>query len=99
MRREAAPMPAARLVEHVLHAIEVAGIDHVGLGSDYDGIERGPQWLEDASCYGVLAELLLRAGLDEPSVEKVLGLNLRRVFRAASDARVACGIEGTHEGR
>src|SRR5262249_29580709 len=39
MRTRAAPLPAARLVEHLEHAVEIAGIDHVGLGSDYDGIE------------------------------------------------------------
>lgn len=81
MREEAAPMPAARLVEHVLHAIDVAGVEHVGIGSDFDGIERGPQGLEDASRYGFLAELLLREGLSESEVEQVLGGNLRRVFR------------------
>ena len=47
MRREARPMPAERLVDHVVHAVDVAGIDHVGIGSDYDGIERGPEWMED----------------------------------------------------
>ncbi len=86
MRAEARPLPAARLVEHVLHAVEVAGAEHVGIGSDYDGIERGPQWLEDASCYGVLAELLLRAGLAEEQVGGILGDNLRRVFAATSAA-------------
>jgi membrane dipeptidase len=80
MRDTARPLPAERLVEHVLHAVEVAGIDHVGIGSDFDGIERGPEGLEDASCYGVLAELLLRRGFDLAAIEKVLGGNLERVF-------------------
>jgi len=80
MRREAAPMPAQRLVEHVMHAIELAGVEHVGVGSDFDGIERGPQSLEDASCYGSLAELLLQRGLSVDQVRGVLGGNLRRVF-------------------
>lgn len=81
MRRDASPLPAARLVDHILHAIDVAGIDHVGLGSDFDGIDRGPEWLEDASCYGTLAELLHRRGLSLPDLEKVLGGNMERVFR------------------
>lgn len=80
MQSLAAPMPAARLVDHVVHAVEVAGIDHVGLGSDYDGIGRGPDGLEDASRYGVLAELLLERGLTLDDVEKVLGGNMERVF-------------------
>jgi membrane dipeptidase len=87
MRREAAPLPAERLVEHVLHAIEVAGIDHVGLGSDYDGIERAPAGLEDASGYAHLAELLARRGLAEADLGKVLGGNMERVFRCVTSRR------------
>jgi len=97
MRREAAPLAAERLVEHVLHAIEQAGIDHVGLGSDFDGIERGPAGLEDVSGYALLAELLAARGLSDEDLLKVLGGNMERVFRtvtgpgsaAASARRVA----------
>jgi membrane dipeptidase len=89
LRTEARPLAAERLVEHVVHAVEVAGIDHVGIGSDYDGIERGPQGLEDASRYGVLAELLLRRGFDLEAVEKVLGGNMERVFALATGAGTA----------
>ena len=80
MQRRAMPMPAERLVDHVVHVVDVAGIDHVGVGSDYDGIERGPEWLEDASCYGVLAELLIQRGFAIGEVEQVLGKNMERVF-------------------
>ncbi len=84
MRARAAPLAAGRLVEHVLHAVDVAGVDHVGLGSDFDGIERGPEWIEDASGYGVLAELLLRRGFSDEDLAKVLGANLERVFARAT---------------
>ena len=80
MQRLAKPMPAERLIAHVRHAVNVAGIDHVGIGSDYDGIQRGPAGLEDASCYGTLAELLFRDGFSTEHVEKILGGNLRRLF-------------------
>lgn len=80
MERDAAPLPAERLVDHVLHAVEVAGIEHVGIGSDFDGIQRGPEWLGNASCYGVLAELLLRRGLTVDETRLVLGANMERVF-------------------
>jgi len=76
----ATPLAADRLVDHIAHAVEVAGIDHVGLGSDFDGVDRGPEWIEDVSGYGVLGELLLRRGFHEPEVEKILGGNLERVF-------------------
>jgi membrane dipeptidase len=83
MRAMAAPLPAGRLVDHVVHAVRIAGIDHVGLGSDYDGVERGPEWLEDARGYSVLAELLARRGFGDEELAKILGGNMERVFRAA----------------
>ena len=84
LQREAAPLSLATVADHVLHAIEVAGVDHVGIGSDYDGIGRTPQGLEDASCYGALAAELARRGLGEGDLEKVLGGNFRRVFAEAT---------------
>jgi membrane dipeptidase len=86
MRERAAPLPAERLVDHVVHAVRIAGIEHVGLGSDYDGIDRGPQWLEDARGYAVLAELLARRGFGDEELAKILGGNMERVFRAATGA-------------
>lgn len=78
------PLGLDRVVDHVLHAVEVCGIRHVGLGSDFDGIQRRPQGLEDASCYGHLAQALVQRGLDEDDVRAVMGGNMERVFRAAT---------------
>ncbi|MCA9001405.1 MAG: dipeptidase [Planctomycetes bacterium] len=75
------PFPLQPVVDHILHAIDVMGIEHVGLGSDYDGIQRTPQDLLDASCYGRLAEALLQAGLSESDVQRVFFGNMERVFR------------------
>jgi membrane dipeptidase len=80
LQRQASPLPLDRVVDHVLHAAEIAGIDHVGIGSDYDGIGRTPFGLEDASCYGNLAVRLHERGLSRDEVERVLGGNMRRVF-------------------
>jgi membrane dipeptidase len=80
MQARVAPMPAERVADHVCHAIDVAGIDHVGLGSDFDGILVAPQGLEDASRYGTLAELLLQRCLSTDDIRKVLGGNMQRVF-------------------
>jgi membrane dipeptidase len=80
MREMAVPMPAGRLLDHVVHAVEVAGIEHVGLGSDFDGVDRGPEWIEDVSGYAVLTELLLRRGFHEDEAARILGGNLERVF-------------------
>lgn len=84
LQTHARPLPAARVADHVVHAVEVAGIDHVGVGSDFDGIQRGPEGLEDASTYGRLAELLLQRGFAAAEVRKVLGGNMERVFSAAT---------------
>ena len=80
MARKMAPYSIEGVVDHVAHAVEVAGIEHVGIGSDFDGIECGPAGLEDASRYGALAERMLARGFSLEEVERVLGGNVRRVF-------------------
>ena len=62
----------------------MCGVEHVGIGSDFDGIQRRPAGLEDAACYGNLAAGLLRRGFREDEVRAVLGGNLERVFAAAT---------------
>jgi membrane dipeptidase len=84
LQRQAAPLSTDVVIEHICHAVEVAGIDHVGIGSDFDGIQRTPQGLESAACYGRIAELLLRRGFEPEDVRKVLGLNMQRVFAAVT---------------
>ena len=84
LAREAAPFPLDRLVDHVLHAIDVAGVRHVGIGSDWDGIQRGPRELADAAGYGALARRLRERGLAPEEVADVLGGNLARVYAAAT---------------
>ena len=72
------------MVDHIEHVIRVAGIDHVGLGSDYDGISKLPVGMEDVSKYPVITELLLRRGYDEEAIHKVLSGNAMRVLRQAT---------------
>ena len=86
LQQRAAPLSIQRVADHVMHAIDVAGVDHVGLGSDYDGIQRTPAGLEDASCYPNLARVLVERGLGLEDLEKVLGGNMRRVFAAVTGA-------------
>lgn len=80
LQRRLRPLSVERVADHVCHAIEVAGIDHVGLGSDFDGILHTPAGLEDASGYPRLAQALAARGLGEEDLRKVLGGNMRRVF-------------------
>ncbi|MDR3638424.1 MAG: dipeptidase [Isosphaeraceae bacterium] len=73
----------ADVANHIEHIIKVAGIDHVGIGSDFDGITSWPVGLEDVSCYPRLTEELLRRGHSEGDVHKILGANVLRAFREA----------------
>ena len=77
------PVPLARVADHVLHVIAVAGVDHVGLGSDFDGISITPQGLEDASRFPALTAELRARGLSDEDLGKVLGGNFLRVLEAA----------------
>jgi membrane dipeptidase len=80
--------PLRQLLAHVLHAIDIAGPDHVGLGSDFDGVPCVPEGMDNATFLPRLTYELLAAGQSEAVVEKVLGQNLLRVF-AAVEARAA----------
>jgi membrane dipeptidase len=84
LQEKAEPLPIEVLVEHIEHVVEVAGIEHVGLGSDFDGILRTPQGLEDASCYGNLVEKLSERGFDESELLAICGGNMERVYAQAT---------------
>ncbi|HEX7149862.1 MAG TPA: dipeptidase [Thermoanaerobaculia bacterium] len=73
--------------DHVIHAASVAGIDHVGIGSDFDGVPALPEQLTDASMLPLLTARLLERGMREDEVEKVLGANFMRVFDAVEAGR------------
>lgn len=89
-RTPAVERPAlAKLVAHVLHAIEIAGADHVGLGSDFDGVPCVPQEMDDVTHLPRLTYALLAAGQSEDTVRKVLGENLLRVFGAVEQRAFA----------
>jgi len=96
LQEHATPLPMDVVVDHIVHAREVAGVDHVGLGSDYDGIGRTPTGLEDAGCYGRIAEKLVERGFGIDDIAKVLGGNMERVFRSVTGpgtVAAAAGLE------
>jgi membrane dipeptidase len=73
------------VVAHIEHARDVAGVDHVGIGGDYDGIETVPVGLEDVSTYPVLLAELARRGWTESELRKLAGENVLRVMRDAEE--------------
>jgi membrane dipeptidase len=80
------PAPRATIADtadHIDHIRKIAGIDHIGIGGDYDGITTVPEGLEDVSTYPALTAELLRRGYSDDDVKKVLGLNVLRVMREA----------------
>jgi len=68
-----------KIIEHIDHAVKVAGADHVGLGSDFDGANM-PYGMEDASKLPLITEALLKKGYSESDVRKILGENTLRVM-------------------
>jgi membrane dipeptidase len=67
------------IVEHIDHAVKIAGVDHVGLGSDFDGAVM-PLGMEDVSKLPRITDALLKKGYADRDVEKILGGNLLRVM-------------------
>ena len=74
------------LIDHIDHIAQVAGVDCVGLGSDYDGVSVLPEQLEDVSTFPYITQALLDRGYPEEEIRKILGANLLRVMRAVEDA-------------
>ncbi len=68
------------VVNHIDHAVSVAGIDHVGIGSDFDGINVTPEGLEDVSKMPLVFDEMIRRGYTSSDIEKVAGLNFLRVM-------------------
>jgi membrane dipeptidase len=92
------PRPNATLqqvADHIQHVRDIAGVDHVGIGSDFDGIDFGPVGLEDTSKFPDLFAELIRRGWSDPDLKKLAGQNLLRVLRTAE--LVAARLQQTRE--
>ena len=75
------------LLKHIDHVAKVAGADHVGLGSDFDGISgMVPTGMEDVSKYPILVKGLIGLGYSDQDIRKIMGLNILRVLRANEEA-------------
>src|SRR5204863_7276372 len=73
------------VVDHIEHIARVAGLDHVGLGSDYDGITKVPAQLEDVSTYPLISQELLNRGYKSEDIGKIMSGNILRVMQKAEE--------------
>jgi membrane dipeptidase len=95
--RRTNPAPRASVIQvadHVDHLRKVAGIDHVGLGSDFDGITSVVAGLEDVSTFPLLVAELLRRGYADEDIKKIASRNILRVLRAAEAAAARIAAAG-----
>jgi membrane dipeptidase len=74
--------PLSLLIDHIDHIVKLIGVDHVGLGSDFDGIESPPRGLDDVTGYPLITRELMRRGYSSTDIIKVLGGNFIRVYKA-----------------
>ena len=90
--------PLSALIDHFDHIAKVAGIDHVGLGSDFDGVPSLPVGMEDISKLPSITYELLKRGYSEKDVRKVLGENFMRAFGAAERVAQSSGTRLSGDG-
>ena len=76
-----ADAPLSKLLDHIDYLVKKVGIDHVAVGSDFDGIESSPQGLEDVSKFPLLTKALLERGYTKTDVAKIMGQNFLRILK------------------
>jgi membrane dipeptidase len=77
------PLPLSKLIDHIDYIVKIAGIDHVGLGADFDGATDFPEGAQDVSMLPNITYELLKRGYSEKDIRKILGENFLRVFAEA----------------
>ncbi len=79
--QEARP-PLSALIAHLEYIVKLAGVDHVGIGSDFDGITSSPKGLDDVTNYDLITKALVEKGYSKKDINKILGGNILRVLKA-----------------
>jgi membrane dipeptidase len=74
--------PLSALIDHIDYIVKLIGINHVGLGSDFDGVNSLPQQLDDVTCYPLITKALLERGYSKKDINKILGGNFLRLLKA-----------------
>ena len=88
---EALRPPLSLLMDHLDHVVKLVGVDHVGLGSDFDGVTSTPRGLDDVSSFPLITQALRKRGYNKKQVKKILGENFIRVFRANALGKPTAG--------
>jgi membrane dipeptidase len=88
-----------QVVDHIVHAAEVAGIDHVGIGSDFDGVPALPDGLQTAASLPALTDRMLQRGISEGDVTKILGGNFLRAFGEIERSAISPSPQPSPRGR
>jgi membrane dipeptidase len=81
--------PLSALLDHLDYIVKLAGVEHVGLGSDFDGINSAPQQLDDVTSFPLITAELRKRGYSKKAVRKILGGNFIRVFEANHNSAIA----------
>ena len=88
--------PLSDLIDHIDHMVKVAGIDHVGIGSDFDGIDCSPEGLNSVADLPKITEALYQRGYKAADLDKILGGNLMRVFAEVEKTAKQIQVEEAH---
>jgi membrane dipeptidase len=85
------------LIDHIDHMVKIAGVDHVGLGSDFDGIDCSPQGIDSVGDLPKITEALYQRGYKAADIQKILGGNLMRVFSEVEKTAKLIQAEEAHQ--
>ena len=91
--------PLSALIDHIDHMVKVAGIDHVGLGSDFDGVDCTPEGIDSAADLPKITQALFERGYNAEQLKKILGGNLLRVFSEVERTSAALKAEAPQDSR
>jgi len=92
------PLPISKLIDHIDHIVKIAGIDHVGIGADFDGAVDMPEGAQDVSMLPNITYELLKRGYSEKDIRKILGENFLRVFAEVERVSRSMGKSISGEG-